>query len=69
MEPLPPYDVSYPGTSEYHWPLTGGLANGGYGHRGFVNENGTEVKQFKETAGPFGFEEAMQHDPNTVMVN
>ena len=69
MEPLPPYDVTYRGTSEYHWPVTGGLANGGYGHRGFINENGTEVKPFKETAGPFGFEEAMQHEPNTVIIH
>ena len=63
---MPPYDVTYTGTSEYHWPVVGGLANGGYGNRGFVDENGTSVNAFKETSGPFGFEEAMQHDPNTV---
>ena len=67
MEPLPQYDVTYKGTSEYYWPLVGGLANGGYGNRGFVDSEGNSVKPYTETSGPFGFEEAMQHEPNTVI--
>ena len=46
----------------------GGLANGGYGNRAFVDANGKAVGPFLETTGPFGFEEAMQHEPNTVML-
>ena len=46
--------------------MVGGLANGGYGNRGFVDENGTQVTAFKETSGPFGFEEAMQQEPQSV---
>ena len=46
----------------------GGLANGGYGNRAFVDANGKPVGPFLQTAGPFGFEEAMQHEPNTVVL-
>ena len=45
----------------------GGLANGGYGNRGFVDANGHPVEPYTKTSGPFGFEEAMQHDRNTVI--
>ena len=66
MEPLPPYDVTYGGTSEYHWPVVGGLVNEGYGNTGYVDENGSPVKKYEETSGPFGFDGALQHDPDTV---
>ena len=66
LEPLPPYDVTYTGTSEYHWSEVGSLVNAGYGNRGYVDEDGSPVKPYDETAGPFGFDAAMQHEPDTV---